>query len=268
MVWPFGSSLHFGLIGLLGLAVSARRRGLRHLSLRKVASLGVAGMCLFALPPAALEIAAGKVPEYTSVAMFCAVPLMTMLASSALGDGGASRLHGLTMPSMMGLAGALLLFPVESMGSLRRWLFLALVLGCCVVVAVVSVWMHQLMQHIGVAAGAAVIGIGSAAALGAYGASVGWPRLDWNMIAGELLRCAVFDLPVICLIVWLAREIAPARLSARFLLVPLVTVVEGYALERGPVTARALVAVALLCAGGAMLLLKDEPEELQGLRLR
>ena len=242
--------------------------GRRKPSWARAVALALCGLCLFALPSAVLQSAAGKVPEYTSAAAFCATPLMTILAAGVLADGEASRLRGLMLSAMVGLAGALFLFPVEDPGSLRRWLFLAFVLACCVVVAVASVWMHRLMRGISVAVAMAAIGLLSALALGVYGASAGWPRLGWVVMAGELLRCAVFDLPIIWLAVWLSREIAPARFSARFLLVPLVTVLEGYALERGPVDARAIVAVVLLCAGGAMLLFKDEPDEIPGLRLR
>jgi drug/metabolite transporter (DMT)-like permease len=83
-----------------------------------------------------------------------------------------------------------------------------------------------------------------------------------------MLRCAMFDLPVVWLTVWLAREISPARLSARFLIAPVVTAAEGYAVERGPLQLTTLLAAGLLCAGGVMLLVREEPEELPGLRLR
>jgi hypothetical protein len=83
-----------------------------------------------------------------------------------------------------------------------------------------------------------------------------------------MLRCVVFDLPVVWLTVWLAREMNAARLSARFLLVPLVTVAEGYAVECGPLELKTLLAAGLLCAGGVMLLVWDEPEEVAGLGLR
>ena len=268
MAWPFGSCLHFGLIGLVGFGVTALQGGWRGYSWGRATAVGLAGMCLFALPSAVLQIAAGKVPEYTSAAIFCAVPLMTILAASAFGEDEVGRLGGLMVPALIGLAGALLLFPVQSPGSLRRWLFLGLVLGCGVVVAVAGVWVHRLMRGVDVAAAVAVIGLGSAAALGLYGTAVGWPSLRLAVITTESLRCVAFDLPLVWLTVWLVREISAARLAARFLLVPLVTVVEGYALERGPVAARAIVALVLLCAGGAMLLFKDEPEEVPGLHLQ
>lgn len=268
MAWPFGSCLHFALIGTVGVALVVLRGEWRGLPWRRIVAPGLAGMCLFAVPSAVLQLTAGKVPEYTSAALFCAVPLVTILASSALAAGEGWQARGLMVPGMMGLAGALLLFPVQSPGSVRRWLYLGLVAACCVLVAVASVLLHRLMHETSVGSAMAAIGLGSAMVLGCYGASVGWPAMSLKMIAGELLRCIVFDLPIIWLTIWLARTVVPARLSARFLLVPLVTVMEGYAVERGPVEARAVFAVVLMAAAAAMLLFKDEPDDVPALRLR
>jgi drug/metabolite transporter (DMT)-like permease len=251
-------------------AVAAAKGDLTCIPWLQFALMSMAGACLFALPAAAFHFAAGKVSEFTDVAAFCAVPLITVLAASAIGagDGESSRLRGLMLPSVAGLGGALLLFPLENPGSVRRWLSLGLVFGCCVAVAFAGVWMHRLMQGAGVAAAVAVIGLVSAVLLGSYGAAVGWPGFGRSVIAREMLRCAVFDLPVVWLTVWLVREVSPARLSARFLLVPLVTVAEGYAVERGPLELKTFLAAGLLCASGVLLLIRDEPEEPPGLRLR
>ena len=232
-------------------------------------SLALAGMCVVTLPAAVLQIVSSAVPELTSVALFCAVPLMTVLAASALSrTAEGTQLRALMVPSIIGLGGALLLFPVRPPSELHAWISLGLVLACCIVVALASVWMHRQMQGVGIAVALGLIGSGSAAVLGCYASTFGWPALTARVVAAEALRCAVFDLPLVWLLVWLTRAIAPARLSARFLLVPLVTLLETYALERGPVDARAIVAVALLCAGGALLLFKEEPDEVPGLQLR
>ena len=269
MVWPFGSCLHFAIIGLLGLAVAAVGGEWRGLSWHRAVGLGSAGVCVITVPAAVLQIVSAAVPELTSVAVFCAVPLMTVLAASALSrTAEGTQLLALMVPSIIGLGGALLLFPVRPPGELRGWTSLGLVLACCIVVAIASVWMHRQMQGVSVAAALGLIGLGSAAVLACYAFTLGWPALTARVVTTEALRCVAFDLPLVWLLVWLTREIAPARLSARFLLVPLVTLLETYALERGPVDARTIVAVVLLCAGGAMLLFKDEPDEIPGLRLQ
>ena len=72
----------------------------------------------------------------------------------------------------------------------------------------------------------------------------------------ELVRGAVFDLPVVLGTIWLMGRVDPERLSARFLLAPLVTVVGGYAAEPGPVEARTIAAVGLIAVGGVWVLLK------------
>ena len=270
MVWPFDLCLHFALIGLVGAVTTTLQGSWQQLSWRSAVPLASCGVCLFAMPSAALQIAAGKVPEYTSAALFCLVPLMTSLASSVFASslGEASHTRGLMMPSIVGIAGALLLFPIESPGSLRRWLFLGLVAASCVTVAITNVRIHQVMTKFRVPAALAVIGTSSAALLALYGASIGWPRIDSGILSREILRCAIFDLPIIWLTIWLARETAPARFSSRFLLIPAVTVLEGFAFEHGPVDARATLAILLLCGGGAMLVFKEEPDEIPGLHLR
>jgi drug/metabolite transporter (DMT)-like permease len=267
LAWPFAACIHYALIGVVGLATVAIRRKRKDYSVWQIIALAAAGLCLFVVPTTALELAAGKVSEFISAAVFCAVPLLTVLAANAFGS-DALPARGMMMPALAGLAGAALLFPIDNPGSLRRWLFLGLVIGSCIVVAVASVWMHRLMQGVGVAAAVPAIGLVASAALGLYGASIGWPGMGAKVVAGELLRCVALDLPEVWLLVWLMREVTPSRLSARFLLVPLVTVLEGYAVERGTLGWRVALALGLLCAGGVMLLVKDEPDEVPGLRLR
>ncbi len=265
--WPFAGCIHYALIGCVGIGFASKAGGWKRYERRRVLLLIATGLCLFAAPAAALEIAAGKVPEFTSAAIFCAVPLITVLAANAFG-GEELRAQNLIVPALAGLAGAALLFPVGNPGSLRRWLFLGLVVCSCVVVAVASVSMYRLMQGLRVAVAVSMIGTSAAFVLGVYGLSIGWPAMDGSAVAGELLRGAALDLPDVWLVVWLMREMTPARLSARFLLVPLVTVVEGYAVERGALDWRVVLAMGLLCTGGVLLLFKDEPEEIRGLRLR
>jgi multidrug transporter EmrE-like cation transporter len=143
--------------------------------------------------------------------------------------------------------------------------------GCCVLIAVASIRIHTALQGVPIAIAVAVVGFAGTVALGMCGFALGWPALSVRQLAFEALRCAVFDLPLMGLTLWLAREIAPIRLSARFLLTPLVTVLEGYAFVRGPMELSRIAALVLIAAGAAMLLLRserDESEELPALHLR
>ncbi len=267
--YPFAGCIHFAVIGCAAAMVAMRGGGLR-VPLRFGFGIGAAGLAVFVLPGMVLRFAAGAVPETAGVAIFCAVPVMVLVGEMMFGDGG-SRARGLLLPALIALGGALLLFQAGPPDSLRGWGFFGLVAAGCVAVAGASVWMHTLMWGAGVAAAVAVAGLAGAAVLGVYGASVGWPVMGARAVAGEAVRGAVFDLPVVWLTVWLAREVDPSRLSARFLLVPLVNLAEGYALMRQAVEVKALLEMAVMLGGAAMVLVAKEPDEadgLPGLRLR
>lgn len=264
MAFPFAGCVHFGVIGLMGLLVSLRGAW-GSLSWGKAAVLAAATLGIFVLPAIVSQLVAGAVSSSASVALFCAVPLLMVLGMAWFGDGAG---RGLMMPSLVGLFGALLVFSVEVPRSVRRTVCLMAVFGCCVVAASASIWMFKLVRGIRAAQAVMVTGFAGAAVLGVLGLGVGWPRITLSAIGVEAARCVVFDLPVVWMTVWLMREIPPVRLAARFLIAPLVTWVEGYAMVRGPVEARSIVALLLIAAGAAMLLVQDESDEIRGLRLR
>ncbi len=137
-----------------------------------------------------------------------------------------------------------------------------------VLMAVASVWIHVLLQRVKVPQAIAAISFASAVLLGAYGKSQGWPALTPALIGHEILRGLAFDLPLTWLMVWLMRDVSPVRLSARFLLAPAIYAVEYLAVMRSVPSLQTLAALVLMCAGGAMLLYKDESEELLALHLR
>lgn len=267
--YPSSGCVRFAAIGGVAAMVAIRGGELR-VPLRSSLGVGVAGLGLFVLPGMVLRFAAGAVPKTAGVALFCAVPVMVLVGETISGEAG-SRLRGLLLPGLIALGGALLLFQVGPPGSLRGWGFFGLVAACCVVAAAASIWFHRLMQRSSVAAAVAAIGLCGAIVFGVYSGGVGWPTLGAGALAGEVLRGAVFDLPVVWLTVWLVREVDPARLSARFLLVPLVNLAEGYALMREPVELKAILEMAAMLGGAAMLLLAKESDEAnagQGLGLR
>lgn len=266
LAWPFIACIHFAWIGGVGLGFAAIKNGHRKSIPQRMSALCGAGLCIFVLPTAALEFASGSVSEATSAAAFCAVPLMTVLAASAFG-GDESRVRSSMVPALIGLAGAALLFPVSNPGSLRRWLSFGIIVATCAVVAIASVELHRLLQSIEIATAVTIIGLGSSAVLGLYGASEGWPAISIRQIATELLRCVALDLPAVFLLTWLIREIPPSRLSARFLFVPLVTVLEGFATAPRTLEWRSALAIGLLCVGGLTLLQKEVSEELPSLHL-
>jgi len=264
MGFPFAGCVHFAVIGLAGMLL-AGRGGWLGWSWNRAVDVAGAGLGVFVLPGVVNQLAAGAVSTSASVALFCAVPLMMVLGMAAFGEGAG---RGLMMPSLVGLFGALLIFSVEVPGSLRQAVGLAAVVGCCAVVAAAGVRMFRLMQGVSIEAAVAVVGVAGALVLGGYGLGIGWRRMTPGVVGVEAVRCVLFDLPVVWLTVWLMREVAPVRLGARFLIAPVVTWVEGYAMLRGAVEVRSVVALVLMAAGAGMLLVKDDEEAVAGLRLR
>jgi hypothetical protein len=62
----------------------------------------------------------------------------------------------------------------------------------------------------------------------------------WNALSTQLLGLLLIDLPALFLLFWLMRRLGASRMTARFLLAPLFTILAGMALE--PASARARLA--------------------------
>jgi drug/metabolite transporter (DMT)-like permease len=76
------------------------------------------------------------------------------------------------------------------------------------------------------------------------------------------------DAGVTGLTVVILRSMDPVRFSSRFLIIPLVTVLEGLVLLRPAVTSRLVVGIALLAVGAGCLILEKEPGKEEILTLR
>ncbi|MEO6807413.1 MAG: hypothetical protein ABI286_13155 [Edaphobacter sp.] len=79
---------------------------------------------------------------------------------------------------------------------------------------------------------------------------------------------SLVDVVEVLLIVWLLREMSPVRFAARYLLIPLLTVLESYVLMRPAWSLRMGFGTVLLAVGVGMLLFWKATEEETGLSLR
>jgi drug/metabolite transporter (DMT)-like permease len=166
------------------------------------------------------------------------------------------------IPALVGLAGLLLLLPLELAGSLRGRLMLALVAAAVVVVGVASVRLYGLLRGVPFVGAVAVAGLANGVFLLGCSAARGEFFWRWSDLASAVSLSSLADVVEILLIVWLLREMPPLRFAARYFLIPLVTVVESFALVRPELTARMGFGTALLAAGAGMLLwLKDVDDE-------
>jgi drug/metabolite transporter (DMT)-like permease len=257
--FPVAGCIHFAVIGCVAAAYClAKRKGLPKGS--GLAGIALSGMGVFAAPALAVGVSSGAVSEFTSVALFCSIPLLTVLLLGAFEWTGVRGLGPRALlTSVFGMGGAILVFPAQLPSAARGWLFFSFMAACCVLAAVGGIVMHKLIQRVAIATTVALSAFGCAAFLGGYGVVSGWPSLTLRSIGFECLRCLLFDLPVMWLTIWLIREVDPGRLSARFLLIPLITAAEGYAAMGGGVELESGVGMILLAASGVMLLRDEGP---------
>jgi hypothetical protein len=91
---------------------------------------------------------------------------------------------------------------------------------------------------------------------------------QWNELASVVSLSSLVDLVEVVLLVWLLRAMMPVRFASRYLVIPLLTLFEGYGLIRPELTVRVIGGMMLLAAGAGMLLFLKAGEEETVLSLR
>ncbi len=234
--------------------------------------LGLASVLLLGVPATLAGVALGGVSEVTVAALFGLAPVavVVLVAGSGVGAGEGSGARGLLMPALAGIAGILMVLPVETPGSWRELGFAGVGVVGVLTAAAASVWMYGLLRDFSVAEAAAVCGAANAfyflvmfAASGPGGA--GW---SWGALGVEAVKAVGFDLPQVVLLLWLMRAVMPVRFAARFLVIPLLTVVEGFVLVRPEVSLRVAGGAALVGFGAWRLLTARLRDQEPGLMLR
>lgn len=227
----------------------------------RVGRLGLAAVLLVGVP----EVAVGWELQHVStnlwVVVLAVVPAMVVLVVAQSSGDGVRRLLG---PALAGLGGVLLIVPVDVPGSVLGRVSLVVLVLCAVVIAVASVWVYRLLREFSVAQAVAVFCVANALVLFGWGfiEGAGWGLSGWGWVA-----VLVEGVEVVLLVV-LLRGMSPVRFGARYLVVPLVTVVEGYVVLRPEVTWRLGLGVVLLGGSAAYLLVSREADEGKGLSLR
>ena len=261
--------LLFGVIGVIAFFVAGREMWLQWMSLR-VLWLGAAGVAFFGVPAVAAEYARGSVPAINRSALFAMVPVVVVLTVAAgettVRDEEDARRF--LVPALAGLGGLLLLLPVQFSGSVRGWVMLCAVCATVVLVGLASVWLYRGLHGIGFALAVAVVAIANAVFLLFWSIVYEGMVWRWSDLASMGSISSLVDVVEVLLLVWLLREMAPVRFAARYLVIPLLTVLESYVLMRPEWTVRMGFGTALLAVGAAMLLFWKDGEEDTVLSLR
>ena len=259
----------FGVIGLSALLFAGRAAWSRSRCSR-YAGLAAAAVGFFSVPMVVTEYARGSVPAMSRSALFAVVPVVVVMVVAS-GEWAEREERGarlFLMPALAGLGGLLLLLPVQFSGSVRGWTMLAVVCGAVVLAGLASVWLYRLLRGVGLVDAIAIVGLANAVFL----LGVSYLHEDvvwrWGGVASVVSIASLVDVVEVLFIVWLLREMPPVRFAARYLVIPLLTILESLVLMRPEWTVRMGFGTALLATGAGTLLFWKAGEEEIVLSLR
>jgi drug/metabolite transporter (DMT)-like permease len=237
---------------------------------RSSAHLAFASIMFFGFPALAIELASGSVPEITRSALFAMVPVVVaiVIAASEAGTPGENSARRSLLPALAGLDGLLLLLPLNLPGSVRGRLMLAVICSAVILVGISSVRLYRLLQGFKPANAAALMCISNAVFLLAYG--LVRRTFIWHIsdLVSFVSVSSLINLIEIVLLLWLVRNLSPVPFAARFLIIPLLTVLEAYVLLHPRLTLRISTGVALLIVGAGMLVFANPNRDEVPLSLR
>jgi drug/metabolite transporter (DMT)-like permease len=276
IVTPFGEGASFFerqviLFAVAGVgAIAFSRKKLRTAGRRLPwVRMVVAGVSFWGVPACLIHGTGSGVPSITISATFALLPAVVVLVTTIDGTiWGQGDGWGYLVPALAAFGGILLLLPVGLPESVRGQLGSTLVFVAVILVAVSSVWMHRLMQGVAIAETMFIVCFANAAFLAICGLVARDFVGGWAGLRTVLSLSSCVDLIQVILVFWLLREMQPVRFAARYLVIPLLTVVEGYVVLRPEVTARMVVGAVLLVGGTVWVLFSKASDDEVILSLR
>jgi hypothetical protein len=257
----------FGAIGLIA-SLLARRKAWMRRGRGWYVQVSVAAVGLYGLPIVIGEYSREYVAGNVRGALYAMVPVVVVLAVAA-GSGGEERgVRRFLVPALAGVGGLLLLLPLSFSKTIGGWVMLFVICTTVVLVGVMSVWLYRLLPDGELDVEFAVLGFANAAFL------LGWSAVHEDMVwrasglASVVSVSSFVDVVEVLLIVWLLRVMPPVRFASRYLLIPLLTVVEGFFVVRPELTVRIVSGTVLLAAGAGVLLFFNAEREERILSLR
>lgn len=246
-------SCFYAAVGLVAWLLSRRQLWTRLKRLDPL-WLRVAGasILLFGLPAVVGEWASGGMSDISRAALFALVPFVVVVV--AMGRELEPGVRRFFVPALAGFGGTLFLLPFDFPESARGRIMIGVLLITIVLVGFASEWIYRLLRGFGVVEALAVVSLSNAVFLAACHFA-GLPAAEsWSPPSALISIHSLYDLVELLLLVWLLREMSPVRLAARYLAVPLFTVLEGFAFLHPPLTVRMGAGLALLIGGAGYIL--------------
>jgi len=256
----------FGAIGLIAALFAGRKAWVRRGEW--YARVSAAAVGLFGLPILIAEYSRDYVAGNVRGALYAMVPVVVVLVVAA-GSGSEERgVRRFLLPALAGVGGLLLILPLSFSKTVSAWTMLGVICVVVISVGAASVWLYQLLREGGFAVEFALVGLVNAAVL--LAGSAVHEEMVWRAsgLASVVSAASLVDVMEVLLIVWLVRVMSPVRFAARYLLIPLLTVVEGFVVIRPALTVRIAFGSFLLAAGAGVLLFFEPRDEEVPLSLR
>ena len=215
--------------------------------------LAAAGVIFLSVPAVLIESVGSRVLAVNRSAAFALLPAVVVLVTVSRPNAEEEDRRFLA-PALMAFGGVLLLLPVALPGSAREWAMLVVVWLAVGLVAIAGVCIYRLLQAFAVVDAIALVCLANALFLLAWCSVTGSLVWQWSGFGAMVSIASLVGLVTLVLLIWLLREMSPVRFAARYLVIPLLTVVEGYIVLRPELTVRMGVGAALLAAGAAWIL--------------
>jgi drug/metabolite transporter (DMT)-like permease len=242
----------FSVFAVVAASIAVARRVEFPRGRRAWACAGI-GLGLFVVPATLAACTEGWVSTLDRVAVFSLTPVFAVVLEPYLQDGAPPQGKAALAGTIAAFAGILCLFPLDIAGSLRAGAALCALLAAAFGIAATNCLAVRLARNLAgrstlpMAAQAAAASAVCFAAAATFTPHTAW---RWSALPFQLPGLLAIDLPALFLLFWLMRRLAASRMTARFLLAPLFTIILGMALEPTSPPVRAWVGMALL-AGGA-----------------
>jgi drug/metabolite transporter (DMT)-like permease len=214
------------------------------------------GVGLFVVPGCAAAFARGWVSNFDAVAVFCLTPVFAVVLEPYLQDNPPRKGKAALAGALVAIAGILCLLPLETPGSFRAGAALVVLLMAAFVVAAtncVAVRVASTVPGPSSLTLAAQAGGASAILFAAIAGVTRSAEGDSSGLTIYLLRLFLVDLPGLFVLFWLMRRLSAARMTARFLVAPLLASLASLALERTLPPLRGLLGLVLVAAGSGWL---------------
>ena len=235
---------------VLVIAAASRLRGPTLPGVQGWRMAGV-GLLLFGLPAALLAVSGSALPALARVALMALVPVMLVLLSSSASQDFSALLGA----SLAGMAGCLLLLPLDTQVLLGRPTAVAALIATLMSVSFGSALAFQTTRYMPLRA-VLVSMFAPSLLLMAFGTLMA--HTPWAVPSRVDIAIVVWDGLELLLLAYLLQVVSPLKLGARFLAVPLVTTMEGFAIVRPALTWRLVLGVVLLAFGSWRLLRHDD----------